>query len=355
MTHTFDHFSGKITFAALEKVLLPKSGHARKEVILGPKFGVDTAVIDLGNNLGLAVSSDPLSLIPTIGPKASAWLSVHLMSNDMATTGFAPQYAQFVLNLPPQLSKAEFEEYWHYIHLFCKDIGVSITGGHTGRIEGQNSAISGGGTMFLTAPLDQIITSNGAAPGDVIIMTKETALTSSSILAMSFPETVKRELGTAVYDKACANFYQTSVLKEALLAAEALQNKSELKAMHDVTEGGVLGAAFEMAQASGCGFIINSDKLPVEHAQKAITDLFNIDHRFCVGAGAMIMAVKQGTEEKLIKHLHKNSIKATIIGEMAEKMNGYKIIENGEEKDFVYDGVDPYWEAFFKAFKNGIK
>lgn len=355
MTNAFDHFSGKITFAALEKVLLPKSGHARKEVILGPKFGVDTAVIDLGNNLGLAVSSDPLSLIPTIGPKASAWLSVHLMSNDMATTGFAPQYAQFVLNLPPQLSNAEFEEYWHYIHLFCKDIGVAITGGHTGRIEGQNSAISGGGTMFLTAPLDQIIASNGAAPGDVIIMTKETALTSSSILAMSFPETIKRELGTAVYDKACDNFYQTSVLKEALLATEVLQNKSELKAMHDATEGGVLGATYEMAQASGCGFIINSDKLPVGYAQKAITDLFDIDHRFCVGAGAMIMAVKQGTEEKAIAHLNKNSIKATIIGEMTEEKNGYKIIENGEEKDFSYDGVDPYWEAFFKAFKRGIK
>ncbi len=355
MTHTFDHFSGKITSTALEKVLLPYAGHVRKEVVHGPNFGVDTAVIDLGNNLGLAVSSDPLSLIPTIGLRASAWLSVHLMANDMATTGFPPQYAQFVLNLPPQLSTAAFEEYWLYIHQYCSDIGVAITGGHTGRIEGQNSAISGGGTMFLTAPLDQIITSNSAEPGDLIIMTKETAMNSSAILAMSFPKTVKNKLGAEVYDDACESFYSTSVLQEAVLATKALKQKSELKAMHDVTEGGVLGAAFEMAQASGCGFIINSDKLPVGHAQKAITDLFNIDHRFCVGAGAMIMAVKQGTEEKLIKHLHKNSIKATIIGEMAEKMNGYKIIENGEEKDFVYDGVDPYWEAFFKAFKNGIK
>lgn len=355
MANAFDHFSGKITATALEKVLLPKSGYARKDVILGPKHGVDTAVIDLGHNLGLAVSSDPLSLIPTIGPKASAWLSVHLMANDMATTGFAPQYAQFVLNLPPQLSDAAFEEYWHYIHLFCKDIGVAITGGHTGRIEGQNSAISGGGTMFLTAPLDQIITSNGAGPGDVIVMTKETAMNSSAILAMSFPETVKTQLGAEVYDQACEDFYNTSVLGEAVLATEILEHKAELKAMHDATEGGVLGATYEMAQAAGCGFIINSDKLPVGYAQKAITDFFNIDHRFCVGAGAMLMAVKQGTEEKLIKHLHKNAIKATIIGEMTEVKKGYKIIENGEEKDFAYDGVDPYWEAFFKAYKNGMK
>src|SRR5690606_13065733 len=261
MTHTFDHFSGKITSTALEKVLLPYAGHVRKEVVHGPNFGVDTAVIDLGNNLGLAASSDPLSLVPTIGLKASAWLSVHLLANDMATTGFTPQYAQFVLNLPPHLSIEAFEEYWHYIHQFCEDIGVAITGGHTGRIEGQNSAISGGGTMFLTAPLDKIITSNGAAPGDVIVMTKETAMNSSAILAMSFPETVKNKLGKAVYDKACEDFYNTSVLGEAVLATEILEHKAELKAMHDATEGGVLGATYEMAQAAGCGFIINSDKL----------------------------------------------------------------------------------------------
>ena len=355
MMSAFDHFSGKITATALEEVLVPHSGHARKEVIHGPMLGVDTALIDLGNNLGLAMSSDPLSLIPTIGLKASAWLSVHLLANDMATTGFAPQYAQFVLNLPPQLSSENFKEYWHYIHLFCEDIGVAITGGHTGRIEGQNSAISGGGTMFLTAPLDEIITSNHAASGDIIIVTKETALTSSSILAMSFPETVKNKLGTEVYDIACNNFYQTSVLKEAQLAKEILKPKSELKAMHDATEGGILGAIHEMAQASGCGFLIDNDKLPAGNAQKAITDLFEIDHRFCVGAGAMIIAAKQGTEEKLITHLNKNSIKATIVGSMTEKKEGYKLIENGEVVDFIYNGVDPYWGAFFKALKDGLK
>src|SRR5690554_5617289 len=185
----FEEFSGKLTGESFQQLVRPKIGMYRKEVLHGPHVGVDTAIIDLGNNLGLAVSSDPLSLIPTIGPKASAWLSVHLLANDMATTGFAPMYAQFVLNLPATISLNVFEEYWNYIHQFCKDIGVAITGGHTGKLEGQNSVVSGGGTMFLTAPLVEILTSNGAQKGDVIVVTKESALNSSSILAMSFPET----------------------------------------------------------------------------------------------------------------------------------------------------------------------
>lgn len=347
--------SGKISSGGFKDIIQPYSGFKRKEVLIGPTFGVDTAVIDLGNNLGMAVSSDPLSLIPLIGLKASAWLSVHLLANDLASTGFAPMYAQMVLNLPSSLSLQSFEEYWKHIHGFCEDIGVAITGGHTGRIERQESTISGGGTMFLTAPLDKIINSNQACPGDKILITKETALTSSSILAMSFPNTVRNKLGLEVYQMACENFYQTSSLKEALSAANFLLPKKELKAMHDVTEGGVVGAICELAQASGCGFRINDDLLPLGEAQQKITELFQIDHRFCVGAGSMVMVVKPGKEKSLVKHLQTQSIKATVVGEMTPLEEGYLIVEQGQEKTIDSDIKDPYWGAFFKAYHDGLK
>lgn len=352
---SFDDNSGKISGAAFKDILLPQQGFERSEVVVGPRFGVDTAVIDIGNNIGLAVSSDPLSLIPNIGLKASAWLSVHLLANDMATTGYAPMYAQLVLNLPPHLTSEAFKEYWNYIHQFCKEIEVAITGGHTGRIEGQNSAISGGGTMFLTAPLDKIITSDRAEPGDAIVVTKETALTSSSILAMSFPETVKNKLGTEAYEKACENFYQTSSLQDALLAVRILERNVELKAMHDVTEGGVVGAIMEMAKASGCGFSIANDKLPVGEAQRQITEYFEIDHRFCVGAGSMVMAVKAGNEDFLADQLSRQGIAATVVGKFLPQEAGFNMIEDDEERQVFFNGTDPYWEAFFKAFKAGLK
>lgn len=351
----FEDNFGKIGSSNLNDILLPRTGKKRKEVRTGPGFGLDTSVIDLGNNLGLAISSDPLSLIPSLGLKKSAWLSVHLLVNDMATTGFSPQYAQFVLNLSPDFEKEKFEEYWEYIHQFCEEIGVAITGGHTGQIEGQRSTIPGGGTMFLSAPLDEMITSDGAEPGDLIIVTKEAALNSTAILAMSFPETVKSTLGEEIWQTVCDNFYRTSSLPDALAASEILENKTELKAMHDVTEGGVLGAIAEMAEASKCGFLIDDSKLPVGEAPKQVAELFEIDHRFCVGAGSMIMAVKPGCEDQLIQHLESQSIPATVVGEMTKNSSGRKIIENGAQKELSFDGSDPYWAAFFKAMKAGWK
>lgn len=351
----FEDHSGKIGSSLFREILSDKLGYASDKLLKGPRFGVDTSVIDLGNGRGLAVSSDPLTLIPSLGLKESAWLSVHLLANDMATTGCAPQFAQLVLNLPTDFERSAFEEYWNHIHTFCKEIGVAISGGHTGLVPGQESTMPGGGTMFLSAPLDEIITSDNAEPGDCIVVTKECALASTSILALSFPETVSNNLGNEVYEQGCKNFYRTSSLDDALKSTEVLRNNKELKAMHDVTEGGILGAVSEMAEASGCGFRVYDKLLPVGEVSGTIAKLFDIDPRLSVGAGSMIIAVKNGSEDKLIEYLENNSIPAAAVGSFTPQEEGTRIVTDSGEEPFSFDGIDPYWEAFYKAMEQGLQ
>lgn len=347
--------SGKITGGGFEMIILPRCGHQRSEVLNGPAFGVDVSLINLSGGLGLALTSDPLSLIPSLGLQESAWLSVHLMANDMATTGFSPMYAQMVLNLPPYLSESDFTSYWDYIHQYCASIGVAITGGHTGNIEGQNSTIAGGGTMLLTAPVQDILLSSKAVAGNVIILTKEAALSSAAILAMSFPETVKSKLGHEVCQQGYDLFYQTSSLSDGLIAVASPNPCNEVTAMHDVTEGGVLGAIYELAVASGNGVIVDDELLPLGNAQRQICNLFGIDPRYSIGAGSMVIAAKKEYASQIVQRLQESNIKATIVGELTDKDQGYKLVENGIKKDMPYFSKDPYWEAFFNAFKNGWK
>src|SRR5690606_18251654 len=205
---------GKINHAFFEQLIPGSCGYNREEVRVGPKFGVDVSLIDLPGQMTMAVTSDPLTLIPSLGLEESAWLSVQLLANDMSTTGFAPMYGQFVLNLPAGFSENDFKIYWDYIAKFCTDIGLSITGGHTGFIEGQNSTIAGGGTFFTVAPKNQLLVSEGAREGDAILVSKEAALSSTSILAMSFPDTVRSKLGKETYQDACKLFYKTSSLQD---------------------------------------------------------------------------------------------------------------------------------------------
>lgn len=347
--------TGKIQNSFFKSRVFPYCGKTRGEVIVGPQYGVDISVINIGNGLAMALTSDPLSLIPTLGLRESAWLSVQLMANDMATTGFAPMYAQFVLNLPTTLSAEDFEQYWKYIHEYCDQLGVAITGGHTGRFDGLTSTVSGGGTMITIAPIEDIITSKGARPGDILIMTKECALLSTAILSLSFPQTIKTNCGEEIYRRGCDLFYETSTVKAGLTAGETGRHSKGVTAMHDVTEGGVLGALYELAQASKCGLIIDEAKLPIGEAQRRICKLFNIDPKYCVGAGSLIIAANPAVVELLISRMLAEDIKATVIGSVVEASQGITIQNENGQKQLTHPHADPYWDAFFSAFNKGWK
>lgn len=348
--------TGKIPDEFFRSAIYPFCGSRRPEVLTPPRYGVDVSLVALPNGYEMALTSDPLSLVPSLGLEESAWLSVHLMANDMATTGKAPQYAQFVLNLPPTLPAPDFEVYWKHIHRLCESMGTAITGGHTGRFEGQNSTVAGGGTMIAVAPAGEMLTSGGAREGDVLIVTKEAALVAASILALSFPQTVRDQCGAAVQQEAAGLFYQTSALATGLAAARLNSGQDRaVRAMHDVTEGGVLGAIYEMALASGCGVVVDEDRLPAGEVQRQVCGVFGIDPHYCIGAGAMIMAVREEAAGRLVETLGGEGIKATAVGHFTAREEGLRLLGPAGEKELRHPGADPYWNAFFTALAAGLK
>lgn len=347
--------TGKLAAVELTDIICERTGASRAEVASGPAFGVDVSMIELGNGKALIQTSDPLSYIPSLGLEESAWLSVHLMANDMATSGMAPQYGQFVLNLPAKLSRADFSTYWKYIHQFSSEIGMAITGGHTGFFEGVNSTIAGGGTLTSIGDLDQIRLSCMGQPGNEIIVTKSAALSSTSILAMSFPETVVQKLGKEVQQEAAASFFQTSSLKDALVASGQHGEHSEVVAMHDVTEGGVIGALIELAMASNCGLEVNGANLPLGEAQAAVCQLFSLNPFRCVGAGSMIIACESGSSSAVVNRLESAGISAVQVGRLTHRSAGFMWIYDDDTCELEYQERDPYWEAFGNAIKNGWK
>ncbi len=124
------------------------TGARTKEVLSGPGPGVDTAVLRIEGGKVLIASTDPVSFIPELGARESAWLSVYATASDVATSGVPPKYAMFGLNLPPNLSDPVLRNYRTAIHESCRELGISIVGGHTGRFEGCDYTVVGGVTMF---------------------------------------------------------------------------------------------------------------------------------------------------------------------------------------------------------------
>mgnify|MGYP000850513855 CR=1 FL=1 len=345
---------GKIERSDLERIFTHKTGAISSKIIQGPQFGVDIAIVKIGDNKGLITASDPTSLIPSLGLKESAWLSVILTANDIATSGFLPQYSQFMLHLPSNISTAELEEYWGHIHDFCIEIGVAITGGHTGFGDIGQSTISGGVTMFTIAELSKIKSTAVAKPDLDIIVTKSAALSSGAILAKSFPNYTLKHLGKDVQRELSDTFYQLSILPEV----EAIRTNSSvfngIVALHDITEGGVLGAVYELCEAGGIGVVVNQDQIPLGKHQEAICELFSIDPYRCTSAGSLLIACKKEVTKEVIKTLKTEGIDACKVGETVANREEKIIINQGEKKEFLYVDKDPYWEAFFKAIADNL-
>lgn len=347
--------SGKLDQNRLSNLFYNKLGRPSDTTIQGSSFGVDTGIIRLNKNEALIVASDPASFISSLGIKESAWLTVILTANDIATSGYLPEYAQFVLNLPHGISNTELEEYWNYIHCFCDTLGISITGGHTGFDNRSDSTLVGSTTMFAIGKTDNIKSSAFAKPGQDLILTKSAAISSATILAKSFPHHTKTSLGGGAYNCLVENFYKTSILSEVQL----LQNESilleNISAMHDVTEGGSLGAIYELCEASQTGVKVDANKINVGQFERKICELFRIDPLRCIGAGSLLIACEKRASERIVKKLQSNKILATIVGETIPKNKGKKIVDSEGEKELEYWEEDPYWAAFSYAVEKGLR
>src|SRR5438034_238609 len=134
---------GKVAPELLERVIVPHLGAARAEVLVGPRAGHDAAIVRIGAGRVMAVTTDPLSVIPALGPARSARLACHLLASDLWTTGIPPAYASVDLNLPPEMSDAELESYWRAMSDAWAGLGVAVVTGHTGRYEGCAPSIVG--------------------------------------------------------------------------------------------------------------------------------------------------------------------------------------------------------------------
>jgi hydrogenase maturation factor len=341
--------SGKISTPFLEKVVYPRLGARRHEVLVGPAPGIDTCVIKIGTNQVLVASTDPLSLIPVLGAEDSAWMSVNLIANDLATSGLTPQYMIVDLSLPPDMPGDMLERYWNSLSDECARLGIAIVAGNTGKFEGINFTIIGAGTAFSIGSKNRCVVSSGAKLGDDVILTKGAAISATAILAKVFPKTVSSKIGGSAQEKAASYFAQISAMNDALVAASVGIGTSGVSAMHDVAEGGVFSACFEISKASSLGMVIKKENININPETREICDLFSLDPYITLGEGAMLVCCSPVNTDEILDALKNKGIRAGVIAKLVDPTSGVVYVDGKEEKKLTGSFADPYWEAYYSA------
>ena len=341
---------GKISPEIFNELIYPSLGAQRGDIIIGPENGVDTGIVEIGNK-AVALTTDPVFIVPEYGLERAAWFAVHILISDVVTSGLKPAYLAIDLNLPMKMTEEELEIIWETIHRECKKLGVAIICGHTARYENCDYPMVGGATVLAIGDKGEYVTPKMARPGDKVIITKGPAIEATGIFATMFPGLIEREFGAVFARKAEGLFYKMSVVEDAFTACAVGVREEGVAAMHDATECGIWGGLYEIAQASNLGIRVDKDKIVTEPCVREICDYFQIDPYKSISEGTLIIVSRPHKAEEIVRSLIQKNIPASVVGEMVDTAQGMILIEEGKERKMEHPGVDPFWGAFYKALR----
>lgn len=296
---------GKLDNNKLNELILSKFAHTRNEVICSPQVGVDCAAVDMGGRIAV-LSTDPI----TAAAKHIGALTVHVSCNDAAAAGAEPIGLLTTLLAPPSITEREIDEIADELSAAAREANVEIIGGHTEITDAVTRVVTSA-AVIAKAGARGILTPDGMKEGDSVILTKWVCLEGSAIIASEFGDRLS-DITEYELDEAREYMKYVSVVKEGLFAYE-----HGAHAMHDITEGGVFGAAWEMSEASGVGMEIHEERIPIKEVTRKMCASLNIDPMRLISSGAMLIACPNG--EEIVSGLKNIGINAAIIGKAGGK------------------------------------
>lgn len=324
--------TGKLTPQELEETVLSKLPLLSSSVSCGPGNGLDCAAVRFSPDCQIVVSSDPI----TGAGKNIGSLAIHVSCNDLAAFGVKAQAIMLVLLAPSNAKTEQIAEIMEQASSTAQILQVDIIGGHTEVSDAVNRFIIT--TTAIGFDNTGLVKSAGSKAGDSIIMTKMAALEGTAILASDCSEKLKNKLNDEELSLAKDMISQISVVPEGILAGHS----GLAHAMHDATEGGILGAAWEMAEAAGLGITLDLNSIPVHDITRKICSVLNIDPCKLISSGSMLIATDK--PDQLIRLLDSHNVYASVIGQMTD--NEHRLLVSG---DFVTILEPPQQDELYKC------
>jgi hydrogenase maturation factor len=241
-----------------------------------------------------------------------------------------------VLIAPPDCEPEDISRIVDQAAAAARQLNVSIVGGHTEISPAVNRFVMITTAIGLTYG-DQIIDASGGKAGDTLLMTKTAGMEGTAILAADQKKSLQAMLSAAEMAEAAALIERISVVEEG-----AIGGRLNVHAMHDATEGGILGACWEIAEACGLGCVIDADKIPLEPVTGKICQLLDLDPLRLIASGSLLIATDR--PEALVQELTRKGILCTAIGQLSKQPERV-LIRSGHEERLAEPGPDELYKT----------
>lgn len=312
---------GKIPESVLKRSVFKQIRTKRPEVLVGAGVGEDCAVMKLAEDEVFVLSTDPI----TGTAKDMGELAVHVTANDLASAGSEPVGMLLTVLLPESVEEADIRNMMEEVENACHQLNIQVMGGHTEVTRAVNQpliSVTGVGK----AKADRIITTSGARPGQDVVITKWIGIEGTSIIAKEKEEELLKRFPASFLEAAKEMSNLLSVVPEGRIAAQM-----GATAMHDVTEGGIYGALWEMAEASGVGLEIDLKAIPIRQETVELCEVMGLNPYYLISSGSMLIATDHGHD--LVRELQKAGIHASVAGKVTRGND--RVVLNGEDRAFL--------------------
>ena len=297
MKITMAHGSGGKSSAQLMKDIFGK--HFSNEVLAKME---DAAVLDIPD-ARIACSTDSFVVTPLVFKGGDIGkLCVCGTVNDLLMMGAVPQYLTCGFILEEGLDTDLLDTIVESMAKQAREAGVIIVAGDTKVVEGN------GGLYINTTGIGQIpagrqVSSANCNEGDVIICSGNLGDHHACILShrMEIENNIESD---------CAALND---IVDALFGAGI-----DVKAMRDVTRGGLGTVINEIAESSSCRIELEEEAIPVSPEVKGFSDILGLDPLYMGNEGKMIAVVPEEQAAKALEAMRsaEHGKNAAIIGKV---------------------------------------
>jgi hydrogenase expression/formation protein HypE len=264
----------------------------------------DAAVLDMSDILPgskLACSTDTFVVTPVVFPGGNIGkLAICGTVNDLLMMGAQPKYLTCGFVLQEGLEVSLLEEIVKSMAEEAKEAGVIIVAGDTKVVEGK-------GELFINTagigviPPGREIHAPAITDGDVILLSGTLGDHHACILGarMAIENPIKS-------DCACLGDITGALIEQGI----------RVKAMRDVTRGGLATILNEFCQAAGLSAEINEESVPVSAAVRGFCDLLGLEPFYMANEGKLIAVVAAEDANRALELMRQtqNGKNAAIIG-----------------------------------------
>ncbi|MCL2177556.1 MAG: AIR synthase-related protein [Firmicutes bacterium] len=353
---------GKLPLKQLKQILEIINGYDDDSVYLKSGIGEDAGIIDTSKIKGfnglMLVTADPITAATT----KAGQIAIMINANDIAVSGGVPLYATLTVLMPKGATFDSVKEIMTDAKRSADNLGIRIIGGHTEFTDAVTRPVI---SCSMIGKQDSYpLKTSTAKAGEYIFVTDYIALEGTCIIANDYADrlvvagksangSAGSKLGGSVNNNAggsCNTFTKKEIEQAASLIDKICildncktiiglikKNEIALTTLHDITEGGVVGAIAELCASSGVGAKVNLDEMPLLAITKRICEHLNLNPYKLISSGALLFTAKD--KDSIISKLTKHGIKVAVVGQITEKdlvfYKGGKTLALGLEGDEI--------------------